>query len=149
MEGEVAMQLKDIMTRDVEVIYPDTSLQEAAEKMRSLDVGSLPITDGGKVVGILTDRDITVRATAKGNNPMLSTVREAMSADVVCGREDQNVEEAARLMEEKQIRRLIVVNRDQELVGVVSLGDLAVGTDNERLAGQTLEGVSEPAKPRR
>ena len=143
------MQLKDIMTRDVEVIRPDATLQEAAQKMKGLDVGPLPVCDGERLVGMLTDRDITVRATAEGRDPKTTEVREVMTCEVLYAFEDQGVTEAARLMEEHQIRRLVVLNRDKRLVGIVSLGDVAVHTDNERLAGEVVERVSEPAEPQR
>jgi CBS domain-containing protein len=142
------MQLKDIMTRTVETIHPEASLQEAAAKLRELNVGSLPVVENGRVVGVVTDRDITVRSTAKGDNPLLAKVREAMTEEVVFGYEDQDVREAARLMEEKQIRRLIVVDHDKRLAGIVALGDLAVDTGDRQLAGEALERISEPAQPR-
>ena len=143
------MQLKDVMTRNVEVVHPDATLQEAAAKMDSLDVGPLPVSDGTQVVGVLTDRDITVRATATGQDPKVARVRDFMSRDMVYAFEDQDVMAAARLMQEKQIRRLLVLNRDNQLVGIVSVGDLAVQTGDDRLTAVTLEGVSEPSQPDR
>ena len=143
------MQLKHVMTSNVEVIHPDASLQDAAKKMRELDVGSLPVCDGQRLVGTLTDRDITVRAVAEGRDPTATPVRGSMTPEVVYCFEDQAVEEAAKLMKQKQIRRLPVINRDKRLVGIVSLGDLAVDTGNERMAGETLSKVSEPAQPQR
>jgi CBS domain-containing protein len=142
------MQLKDVMTHEVEVIHPDATLAEAAQKMKELNVGPLPVCDGEHVVGMLTDRDITVRATASGGSPTQIRVRDVMTRDVVYGFEEQDIGDAARLMEEKQIRRLVVLNRDKKLVGIVSLGDLAVDA-NQQLAGEVLERVSEPAKPER
>jgi CBS domain-containing protein len=139
------MLLKDIMTRDVEVIRPDASLQEAAERMRALDVGPLPVCDGERLVGMITDRDLTVRATAEGKDPATTQVRDVMTADVHYCFEDQDVNEAARMMQERQVRRLLVLNRDKRLAGIVSLGDLAVETDDEDLSGETLEAVSEPS----
>jgi CBS domain-containing protein len=143
------MQLKDIMTPNVEVIHPEATLQEAAQKMKGLDVGPLPVCDGERLVGMLTDRDITIRATAEGRDPKTTKVQEVMTCEVISAFEDQGVTEAARLMEEHQIRRLVVLNRDKQLVGIVSLGDLAVYTDNQRLAGEVVERVSEPAEPQR
>ncbi len=143
------MKLKDIMTRDPEVIHPDLPLEAAAAKMDALNVGVLPVCDGDRVLGVVTDRDITVRATAVGSDPTTTRVREAMSADPIYAFEDQDVAEAARLMHEKQIRRLMVLDRNHRLVGVVSLGDLAADTGDERLASETLKQVSEPAKPDR
>jgi CBS domain-containing protein len=148
-ERRYRMQLKDIMTRGVEVIHPDATLQEAAQQMRGLDVGPLPVCDGERLVGMLTDRDITVRATAEGRDPKATKVRDVMTCEVIYAFEDQGVTEAARLMEEHQVRRLVVLNRDKRLIGIVSLGDLAVHTDNQRLAGEVVERVSEPAEPKR
>lgn len=143
------MQIKNIMTRNVEVIRPETTLQEAAETMKRLNVGPLPVCEDDRLVGMLTDRDIAVRAVAEGQDPWTDHVRDVMTPDIVYCYEDQDVREAAKLMKEKQIRRLVVLNRDKRLVGIVSLGDLAVDTGDEELAGATLEAVSEPAKPTR
>jgi CBS domain-containing protein len=148
-EGSHAMQLKQIMTRDVEVIHPNATVEEAAEKMESLNVGPLPVCDGDRLVGMVTDRDITVRATAVGVDPGQVKVRDVMTPDVVYAFEDQDVREAARLMERHQVRRLVVLNRDKRLVGIVSLGDLAEATRDEKLSGEILEGVSEPSEPNR
>jgi CBS domain-containing protein len=138
------MKVKDVMTEGAECVSPSASLHEAAGKMKHLDVGSLPVCEGDRLVGMLTDRDITVRATAEAIPPGLGQVGDVMTPDIVYCFEDQDVDEAARLMKEHQIRRLVVVNRDRRLVGIVSLGDLAVETGDEKLAGQTLEQVSEP-----
>ncbi|HXF62459.1 MAG TPA: CBS domain-containing protein [Caldilineaceae bacterium] len=143
------MKIREIMTRDVEVIQPDRPLQEAAAKMKSLDVGSLPVCDNRTLVGMLTDRDITVRAVAAGRDPKQTQVSEAMTPDLIYCFEDQEIEEAALVMEERQIRRLPILNRDHQLVGIVSLGDLAVESGDEELSGEVLEEVSEPAKPKR
>jgi len=137
------------MTPTVEVIHPDSTLQEAAAKMKARDIGPLPVCDNRQLVGMLTDRDITVRATAEGENPTAIRVRDIMTPEVMYCFEDQLVGEAARLMQENQVRRLVVLNRDQRLVGIVSLGDLAVEAGDEQLTGQTLEQVSEPVPPRR
>jgi CBS domain-containing protein len=112
--------------------------------MKALDVGSLPVCEGDRLVGMITDRDITVRATAESLPPGLGQVRDVMTPDIVYCFEDQDVREAAKLMQENQIRRLAVLSRDKRLVGIVSLGDLAVETGDEKLAGKTLEDVSLP-----
>lgn len=143
------MQLKNIMTQGVEVVHPEATLQEAAEKMRRLDVGPLPVCDGDQLVGMLTDRDITVRAVAEGCDPTTTSVREAMTPDIVYCYEDQDVQEAANLMAQYQIRRIPILNRNKRLVGMVSLGDLAVSTSDQTQTGEVLEQVSEPAEPRR
>lgn len=137
------MLLRDIMTANLEVISPFTPLQEAAEKMRVFDTGALPICDEKKVLGMLTDRDIVVRAVAKGMHPEQTMVSDVMTEAVVYLYEDQDVSEAAKLMEDRQIRRLLVLNRDQELAGIVSLGDLSQHTEAQ-VAGHVLEQVSEP-----
>ena len=141
------MQVNEVMTRDVECIVPDATLKEAAAKMKSLGAGSLPVCDDDRLVGMLTDRDITIRATASGNDPTGVRVRDVMTREVIHCFVDQNVDEAAKLMQEKQVRRLVVLDRDKRLVGIVSLGDLAVETRDEQLAGATLEAVSEPNRP--
>ena len=140
------MQVRDIMSRKVEVISPQTSVAEAAEIMKAHDVGVLPVCDGDRLVGMLTDRDIIVRSTADGFHPETVQAGEVMTADVVYGFEDQEISEAARLMEEKQIRRLPIVNRQKSLVGVLSLGDIAAG--NKELAGEALKQVAEPTPSR-
>ena len=140
------MQVKDVMTRGAEVVRPDATLQEAANKMRSLDIGPLPVCDGDKVIGMLTDRDITVRATAEGLDPKQTRVREVMSKELITCLEDQDVKEAAELMQSKQIRRVPILNKDKRLVGMLSLGDLAHRSQDSKLAGKTLEEVSTPGK---
>ena len=138
------MQLKDVMTPEVEVIPPEASIYAAATTMSHRDIGPLPVCDGEHVVGMLTDRDITVRAVAAGRAPLTTQVREVMTLDVVYGFEDQAVEDAARLMEQYQIRRLPVLNRSQQLVGMVALGDLGVHAGTRPVAAEVLEQVSEP-----
>jgi CBS domain-containing protein len=136
------MRVKEVMTPVVEVIDADSTLQEAAAKMKARDIGPLPVCRGDQVVGMLTDRDITVRATAEGDDPTTIRVKDIMTEEVIACYEDQLVSEAALVMEEHQVRRLVVLHRDQRLVGIVSLGDLAVQTGDEQLAGNTLEAVS-------
>jgi CBS domain-containing protein len=138
------MPLKEVMTPGVEVMAPEASISEAAAKMRHLASGPLPVCDGERLVGMLTDRDITVRAVAAGRDPRMTHVRDIMTPDVVYGFEDQAVEDAARLMEQYQIRRLPVLNRSQQLVGMVALGDLAVHAGTRPVAAEVLEQVSEP-----
>lgn len=139
------MQIKDIMTTNVEIIRPDTPLLEAARLMRDLDVGVLPICDGRRLLGILTDRDLTVRAVAEGRNPNTAPVSDSMTPEVVYCFDDDSTADAERLMAEKQIRRLPVLDHDQCLVGIISLGDLAVRTKESKVVGKTLERVSEPS----
>jgi len=137
------MKVSEVMTRGVECVKPEASLEEAAAKMKSLDVGALPICDNDRLAGMITDRDITVRATAEGESPKVIHVRDIMTPGIVWCFEDEDVQEASRKMKEHQVRRLPVLNRDKRLVGMVSLGDLAVETGNDRLAGDTLQAVSE------
>lgn len=145
------MLIRDMMTPNVDVIRPDATLQEAAQKMRSLDVGPLPVCDGERLVGMLTDRDITVRATAEGKDPKSTPVRDVMTPDVIYCHDDRDLDEAARLMERHQIRRLLVMDKNQRLVGIISLGDLATRSDreNEELDEEVLEQVSQPGTAQR
>jgi CBS domain-containing protein len=143
------MQIREIMTREPVVIGPGMVLKEAAETMRDLDSGVMPVGQNDRLVGMLTDRDITIRATAAGKDPNQTRVEEVMTPDVVYCFEDDDARDAALKMEEHQIRRLIVLNHDKRLVGILSLGDLAVHTSDDRLAGEVAEAVSEPAEPER
>ncbi len=143
------MQLKDIMTRDPVVLSPDVPLKEAAQRMREIDSGVMPVGEDDQLLGMLTDRDITVRATAEGKDPNGTPVREVMTPEVVYCFEDDDIREAARKMEEHQVRRLIVLSRDKRLVGIVALGDIAVHAPSDRLAGEITEAVSEPGNVER
>jgi len=143
------MRVKEVMTRDAECTRPDAALQDAAARMKELNVGALPVCDNDRLIGMITDRDITVRATADACDPRSTCVRHVMTPNLVYCFDDQLVSEAARLMQDNQIRRLPVLNRDKRLVGMVSLGDLATKTGDEELTGAALEEVSEPALPRR
>ena len=130
------------MTRDVQVASPDDLLQKAAQLMERNDFGVLPIGENDRLVGMLTDRDITIRAVARGLAPDQCRVRDVMSPEVQYVYEDESVEEAARSMSELQVRRLPVVNRDKRLVGIVSLGDLAV--NEQEPAADALNSISQP-----
>jgi predicted transcriptional regulator len=114
--------------------------------MKELDIGSLPVCDDGHLAGVITDRDITIRAVAKGSDPATVTVREVMTPEVLWCFEDDEVEEAARIMRENQVRRILVLNEANELVGITSLGELATITGDRLLAGETLESVSEESR---
>ena len=139
------MQVSQILSRDVETIRPDTTVKEAAQRMRSMDVGSLPVCDGRNLLGMVTDRDITIRITAEGRDAANTPVQEAMTPDVTFVFEDQDVQDAAKIMRDQQIRRLPVLSRDKQLVGILALGDIAQ-TGNDRLAGDALEQISEPTR---
>ncbi|MBC7854390.1 MAG: CBS domain-containing protein [Pirellulaceae bacterium] len=143
------MLIRDVMTRDAESTRPNAALQEVAARMQELDVGSLPVCDNGRLVGMITDRDITVRSVSQGHDPQSDLVAAVMTPGITCCFEDQSVEEAAKLMTDHQIRRLPVLSRDWRLVGIVSLGDLALQTGDDELVGETVEGVSEPSLPNR
>lgn len=143
------MRIGEVMTRHVEIIDSHTPLIEAAGKMKTLDVGLLPICDGDKLKGTLTDRDITVRGVAEGYDPAKTKVADIMSTDVAYCYEDDEINAALNLMEKRQIRRLPVLSREKQLVGIVSLGDLAVHSGQKARLGETLEEVSQPASPKR
>ena len=143
------MQVKDVMTQGVECVLPDQSIAEAAQRMRELNVGALPVCGNNRLIGMITDRDITVRATAECCEPDETCVSDVMSEGIEYCFDDQDVAEAADLMEQKQIRRLAILDHNKRLVGILSLGDLAVKTANDRLSGEALERVSQPARPMR
>lgn len=141
------MRIKEIMTSDFETISSGSSLTAAAQKMQSLNVGILPVEEEGRIVGLVTDRDIVVRGLAEGHDPAATEVRDILTADLVCCQDDDTIEEAVRRMEDNKVRRLIVCDRDGLPVGIVSLGDIASKTGQEQLAGEALEMISEPAAP--
>ncbi|WP_373046807.1 CBS domain-containing protein [Vulgatibacter sp.] len=141
------MELKEIMTRNVQVIAPDATARDAARMMKNLDVGGIPVCDGDRLRGFVTDRDIVVRAVAEGQDPSSCTVADVMTDKIIWCYEDSDVEEAGRIMQENKVRRLAVVDRNKRLVGILSLGDLAVEGEDEDFAGEVLETVSEPAQP--
>ena len=143
------MQIREIMTPHVEVVEPNDNLQSAARKMRDLDVGAIPVCIGEKVLGIVTDRDIAIRCVAEGNDPKTTLVGNAMTSDVYWCYDDSNLEEAEKMLCEKQIRRILVMNRDQILVGIVSLGDIATEADKPRNTAHTLEEISRKTVPTR
>lgn len=137
------MKIHDIMTHTVKVARPNESIRCAARAMRSMNVGSLPVCDGEHLVGMVTDRDITIRAVADGADPEAALVKDSMSREIIYCFEDQDAHEAERIMQEGQIRRLPVLDRQKRLVGILSLGDLATRTHDSRTVGETLERVSE------
>jgi CBS domain-containing protein len=138
------MQVSDVMTMGAQCVRPSNSLQEAALMMKYLNVEALPVCENDRLVGLLTDRDVVVRAVAEGYDNRANSVQDVMTPEVRCCFEDQDVQEAAQLMRERQVCRLIVLNNDKRLVGIVALGDLAVETGDEKMAGATLEPVSLP-----
>ena len=136
------MKISEVMTRNVQTVRPDEPVQQAASFMLSADAGSIPVTDGDRLIGMITDRDIAVRGVAKGYGPD-TPVRELMTNDIICARDDDDVEDVASKMSEAQVRRLPVIDREERLCGIVSLGDLSRDAD-EDCASEALQGVSEP-----
>jgi CBS domain-containing protein len=138
------MDLKEIMTSPVETVAPDASLADAARKMLALKVGLLPVSKGQEIVGIVTDRDITIRAVAKGLDPERTEVQQVMTTDVYSCPIWSDVMDACTLMEEKQVRRLLVMDAPAAPIGIVSLGDIALHLRREQ-SGQVLKKVSQPS----
>ena len=137
-------RLKDLMSRDVKVVNPDVSIAEAAKQMRDGDFGMLPVGENDRMIGTISDRDITIRAVAEGKGSA-TKVRDVMSDGVAWAYEDDSVEQAARIMSERQVRRLPVVDRDKRLVGIVALGDFAVESSEIRPAAEALSEISKPS----
>lgn len=138
------MKVQDAMTRTVELVAPSTTATEAARLLRDLDVGALPVGHDDRLVGMLTDRDLVVRGLADGADPGDIEVRHCMTPQVLYCYADQSVEEVAANMEQNQIRRLPVVDRNKRLVGIIALADISAATQPER-AGKTLRGISSEA----
>jgi CBS domain-containing protein len=138
------VRVSEVMTRGVAAVPIGAPLVEAARVMRDSDIGLVPVRSESRIVGMLTDRDITVRATASGLDPRSTRVEDVMTPMVASCLESDDVRRAAEIMQLAQLRRLLVLFADGEVAGIVSLGDLAVQTGDEALAGETLERVSEP-----
>ena len=138
------MQLKEILTSPVETVGPESNLLDAAKTMLVRDLGWLPVEDDGKVIGIITDRDIAIRGVAAGLDSKKTMVQEVMSRDVFSCHSDATVEDACTLMEEEQVRRLVVLDEDEELIGIVSLADIAAQTRGGQSA-EVLKKVTEPS----
>lgn len=136
------MKISEVMTTEVETVSADQTAREAAGFMLRADAGSIPVCDGGRVIGMITDRDIAVRGVAEGRGPD-TPVGELMSDGIICAHEDEDVQSVARRMSEEQVRRIPVIDAEERLVGIVSLGDLARETRGEA-AERALEGVSAP-----
>ncbi|MGH8236004.1 MAG: CBS domain-containing protein [Steroidobacteraceae bacterium] len=137
------MKVKEAMTRDVRLVKPDQPISEAAKLMAELDIGALPVEESDRLVGMITDRDIAVRAVALGRGPD-TPVSEVMSREIKYCYEDQSIDEATQNMGELRIRRLPVLTRDKRLVGILSLGDLAIDEGARDEAGEALGGISRP-----
>jgi CBS domain-containing protein len=139
------MKISEVMTRDVQTVRPDQTAREAASFMLSADAGAIPVTEGDQVIGMITDRDIAVRGVAEGHGPD-TPVRDLMTNDIVAARLDDDTDDVAAHMSEAQVRRLPVIDDQQKLCGIVSLGDLSHQGDGGA-AEQALEGVSQPGGP--
>jgi len=136
------MKVSEVMTRDVSTVRPDQTVREAASFMLSADAGAIPVTDGDRLMGMITDRDIAVRGVAEGHGPD-TPVRDLMTNDIIAARMDDDTNEIAAKMSRAQVRRLPVIDDQQRLCGIVSLGDLTQN-GSDRAAEQALRGVSEP-----
>ena len=137
-------KLRDVMSTDVTVISPDATLQEAARQMRSGDFGLLPVGENDRMIGTISDRDIVIRGVAAGKD-VTTPVRQVMSDGIFWAREDDSIEDAARMMSEHQIRRLPVVDANKRLVGIVSLGDVALDSLYQQPAAVALSAISKPS----
>lgn len=136
-------KISEVMSSDVQTISPDATIEEAAQEMRDGDFGLLPVGDEEQLLGVITDRDIAIRAVAEGRGPS-TPVSEIMSEGVIWVHEDDSIEEAAEIMSDNQIRRLPVVNAEQRLVGIVSLGDFAVDASDIGPVADALTEISSP-----
>ena len=137
------MKVREAMTRDVRLVKPDQPIREAAKLMGELEIGALPVEENDRLVGMITDRDIAVRAVAAGRGAD-TPIRDVMSGEIKYCYEDQTVDEVTQNMGELRIRRLPVLNRDKRLVGILSLGDLAIDETARDEAGEALGGISRP-----
>ncbi|HZX46843.1 MAG TPA: CBS domain-containing protein [Clostridia bacterium] len=140
------MKIEDIMTRDVRTIDRNSTVEQAARMMKELNVGSIPVTENGNIIGIITDRDVVLRNVADGRTAADTRVEEVMSKTVVTATPDMDVHRAADLMAQNQIRRLPVMENNR-MVGIVSIGDLAVRNIYENEAGEALSSISKPSRP--
>jgi CBS domain-containing protein len=143
------MKLSEIMTPGVETVSAETPLRGVAERMAELDVGAVPLQENDKVIGIVTDRDIAIRGVAKGLDVETEPARAVMTSEMWALDGDSDVSEAAKVMEQKQVRRVIVLNGQGAVAGIVSVADLATATGGAAVAGEVVQQVSEPAEPNR
>ncbi len=145
------MQVSEIMTREVETVTPDASLQQAASAMEAMGVGSLPVCDGDRLVGAITDRDIVVRGVAAGLSPVEGLVRDCMTGEIAYAYCDEEADEVLERMKALQVRRLAILDRDKKLAGIVALGDVATEPRAAALGtvGAAVAEISEPSRPRK
>jgi CBS domain-containing protein len=141
----MAQQIRDVMTPDVTTVTPEARLTDVARIMRDEDIGSVPVAQGDRLLGMITDRDIVVRALADGDNIDMRTAGDVMTAGVQCCHDDQNVGDVLKEMGDQQIRRLPVVDKEERLVGIVSIGDLSREAKPKQV-GKSLEDISQPTE---
>ena len=139
------MKVLHIMSRSVECVTPTTPIAKVAEKMRDLDIGFMPVCENDRLLGTVTDRDITIRSVAQGRDPRLASVSEIMTPSAFHCYEDEEVEEVGRQMQSKEVRRMLILDRQGHLTGIVSIGDIAKTSGEAGLAGETLGEIAEAA----
>lgn len=137
------MKAKDLMSSNPEIISPDTTLLQAAEKMRDQNIGFLPIGENDRLIGAITDRDIVIRGVAEGKDANKAVVRDIISDEIRYCMESDSLDKVADMMSKLQIRRLVVLNDNKRIVGIISLGDFATKSQNTELSGKIIEEVSE------
>jgi CBS domain-containing protein len=137
------MKASEIMTTGVECIAPDTKVLEAAKKMKKMDVGFLPVCDNDRLIGTVTDRDIVLRVLAEGRPIRKTVARDVMTQNVFWCYEDDNVNNVARKMQEKEVRRMLILNKEKRLAGVISIGDIAKAQGEESMVGETVKHIAE------
>ena len=137
------MKIREIMSSDVECVDPETALTEVANKMKTLDVGFIPVCQNDRLAGTVTDRDIVVRGIAGNRDVKTLKARDIMSKDVVFCQEDEDIKNVAKKMRDKDVRRILILNHAKRLVGVVSIGDIVKA--EEKIGGQTLRDITEAA----
>lgn len=140
------MLVKECMIRDVQLATPQTTIKEAAQKMRNGDFGSLPVGENDRLVGMVTDRDIVIRAVSEGKDPNSTTVQECMTKQILYCYEDQTLEEVAENLGDNQIRRIPVLSREKRLVGIVALGDIATSHVSPKKVEETLSHICQKSK---
>lgn len=139
------MQVKDIMTKHMDFLQPSATLQQVSQEMQKHDLGFLPLKENGKIAGVVTDRDITVRGMAKGLDHN-AQVKQVMTSTVISVHENDDLKKAAQLMEKRRVRRLVVLNQEDAIAGVISLGDIATKCKDINLSGEIIHAVSEKSK---
>jgi CBS domain-containing protein len=143
MANQNTRQVRDVMTSNPETVSERDSLRDVARIMKDRDTGVVPVVDGRKIIGLITDRDIVVRGLAEGKNLESATVTDVMTRQVRSVRDDSSVNDALELMNRADVRRVPVVNAQDELVGIVSLGDISINTNKDDKVGKTVESISQ------